>query len=159
MDERHSDSGTFYRSRLTNGLVFLITGFAALEFLLKLVRQAEKPEPAGVLLVMSAILFVAFLVPTLRYPRHGVVATRDKLVIRNILKTHVVDWDDVDRFELGRYDPWPKVGIAVLRGGKRIPMTGVQWRPATPYAERTIAALNQELADLRGTGTAVAAGI
>jgi hypothetical protein len=153
VNERHSDTGTFYRSRLTNSLVFLITGFAALEFLVNLVRQAEKPEPSGVLLVMSTILFVAFLVPTLRYPRHGVVATRDQLVIRNILKTHIVDWDDVDRFELGRYDPWPKVGIAVLRNGKRIPMTGVQWRPATPYAERAVAALNQERGSRRHTVT------
>jgi hypothetical protein len=32
--------------------------------------------------------------------------------IRNIPRTHVSRWDEIERFELARYDPWPRIGAA-----------------------------------------------
>lgn len=140
-----------YHSRLANYLAFGIFGFGALAFLVKFIKALDANPSKAALVVFAAVLMVAFLVPTLRFPFNGVVATDGELRVRNILKTHVLRWDQVERFELTRCDPWPRVGVVVLTNGRRIAMSGVQavpyeWSPATKFAKRTVAALNQQLA-------------
>jgi hypothetical protein len=100
---------------------------------------------------------VGFLIPAVRLPRHGVVTTSTELTIRNILRTYVVRWEDVERFELAPYDRLAgvKAGTVVLKDGRRITMTGVQtvafeWAYATKFAKKTIAGLNAQLAVMQG---------
>jgi hypothetical protein len=112
------------------------------------VQNIRTNQPVG-LIVFGFILCGLFLVPALREPLHGVVVTRTEVRIRNIMRTHVVSWDEIERFDLAKYDPWPKIGVAILKTGKRLPMVGVQWTPVGRSAENTVAALNEKLAATR----------
>jgi hypothetical protein len=146
------DRRVFYRNRINNFLVWVITMFGALYFLVELIHSINETEYSFILIGLTGILMIAFLIPALRCPRSGVVVTSGSVMVRNILKTHVLRWDEVERFELTRYDPWPKVGVAILKSGRRIPMTGVQFALATRFAQNTVAALNAQLVEMRGQG-------
>jgi hypothetical protein len=149
MTSHVSRERVFYRNRLSNLLVWAVVTFGALYFLVKLIGTIKESHPSPILIGFTGLLMIAFLIPALRYPRHGVVSTDSKIIIRNIFKTHTLRWDDVERFELTRYDPWPKVGVVILQDGGRIPMTGVQFALATSFAQNTIDALNTSLAARR----------
>jgi membrane protein YdbS with pleckstrin-like domain len=147
----------FYRFKLTNFSVWLITAFAALYFLTELVKELGEKEAQPATIILTALLMVAFLVPAVRYPWHGVVATTKEIKVRNILKTHVVRWSEIDRFELTRHNPWPRVGVVALKSGKNIPMTGIQAvpyerSPITKFAMKTVAALNEQLTAVSSQG-------
>lgn len=144
------DPRVFYRNRTSNFLVWVITTFGALYFLVELIHLINEAVISPILIGLTGVLMIAFLVPALRCPRSGVVSTSSNLIVRNILKTHIFRWDEVERFELTRYDPWPKVGVAVLKSGRRVPMTGVQFALATRFAQNTVASLNETLAAMRG---------
>lgn len=141
----------FYRNRLSNFLVWLLATFGTLYFLVETVEAIEEKEASVVLIGFSALLMVAFLAPALREPFHGVIITPTQVRIRNIMRTHVLSWDEIERFELAKYDPWPKIGVAVLKTGRRVPMVGVQWAPVSRFAESTVVALNERLSALRGS--------
>lgn len=148
---QHHD-GVFYRFRLANFVVWFIMAFTALYFLVEANKTLGRGDSAG---IVNVIFMVPFLLAALRFPLNGVVVTPNEVRIRNITRTHVVRWGEVDRFELGRYKLWPQIGVVVLKDGRRIPMTGVQavrygWSPATKHARKTIAALSRRLAESRG---------
>ena len=142
---------TFYRDDLSNLLVCAMMSFTALYFLTRAIRDGSA-LPIG----LDVLAMFAFAFPAFRYPRHGVITTSAGVVVRNIFKTHVLAWSDIERFELARHKPWPMVGVAVLTDGRRIPMTGIQNAPASRFARRTIEALNDELRSER-TGDPVGA--
>jgi hypothetical protein len=147
---------SFYRNRLSNFIVWIIVVWTALYLLIHLIHNLEGAEPSLFLIVLEIILMLGFLVPAVRLPRHGVVTTSAELTIHNILRTYVIRWEDVERFELAPYDRLAgvKAGTAVLKDGRRITMTGVQtvafeWAYATKFAENTVSALNAQLAAMR----------
>jgi hypothetical protein len=147
---------TFYRNRLSNFIVWVIFAWGVLYLLIHLIHDVKETEPSSFLIVLDAILMIGFLIPAVRIPRHGVVTTSTKVIIRNIVRTYVVHWEDVERFELAPYDRLAGVraGTAVLKDGRRIRMTGVQtvafeWAYATKFAKKTVAALNEQLAEAR----------
>ncbi len=142
-----SDGGRhFVRNRFANGCLFAICAFAAIAFL-EIGIEAINGGSGTVLVAFDFVLCTIFSVPAVRSLVYGVVITGTQLKIRNIMRTHVLRWDEVERFELARYDPWPRVGVAVLKSGRRVPMVGVQWAPLSRFAEKTVAGLNERLAE------------
>lgn len=144
-----------FRNRMSDAVVWVFMAFATLYFLTSLVRDAERGKPA-VLVVLDALLMLAFLIPAIRYPLHGVIVSPTEVVVRNIIKTHKIAWNDIERFEIARHDPWPQVGVAVLRNDRRIPMTGLQVALATKVAQRAVTDLNQQLSERTREGDAPA---
>lgn len=157
MSHSTQNAKVFYRFRLANAVVCAMMAFTALYFLVEANKTLGRGNSAG---IVNVVFMVPFLLAALRFPLNGIVVTPNEVKIRNITKTHVVRWGEIDRFELGRYKLWPQIGVAVLRDGRRIPMTGVQavrydWSPATRHAKRTIVALTRRLAESRGEATPV----
>jgi hypothetical protein len=142
--EGNSADRRFYRNRVSNGAVCVLCAFFVVVFLVLALEAIEKSDGAA-LVIIGFILCGVFLVPALREPFHGVVATSTEVKIRNILRTHMLSWNEIERFELARYDPWPRIGVAVLKAGRRVPMVGIQAARRSRLAEETISALNQEL--------------
>lgn len=134
-----------FRNRFGDALVWCMVTFGALYFLIALINNAQEGKQT-VLLVIDALLMLGFLAPALRCPWHGVIVSPKQVVVRNIMRTHRVMWGDIERFEIARYDPWPQVGVVVLRNGRRIPMTALQVALATKVAQRSVAELNRQLA-------------
>ncbi len=133
----------FYRDRLPNFFVCAVTGLGALYSLFELLRAlGDSASPA--VIAIDAGLMVGFLVPAVRFPRNGVVTSPSGIVIRNILRTHVLRWDEVERFEIAN-DFVPNGGVAVLNDGTRIPMTGINQGLVGHFVAVTVAALNEEL--------------
>jgi Bacterial PH domain len=150
MNAKTASQRVFYRNKVSNFLVWMLTTLGALYFLAETVEAVEESEGSVVLIGFSALLMMSFLIPALRESFHGVVVTGSQVRIRNIMRSHVLGWDEIERFELARYNPWPKVGVAVLESGRRVPMTGVQFALATRFAQDTVVALNTRLAAMRG---------
>ena len=98
-NRRTADNRAFYRNRLSNFLVSATMAFAA-RVLTQLVRAIEQPDESPVLIGLLAVLLVAFLIPLVRFPRNGVVTTSAEVTIRNILRTHVLQWGDLEHFEV-----------------------------------------------------------
>ncbi len=140
---------TVYRNLLANTLVWIMMTFGTLVFLVDLVEDAELNKPAAIM-VIDAVCMVAFLVPAVRFPYNGVIALPTEVVVRNIMKTHRIAWSEIERFEMAKYDPWPQVGVVVLRSGRRIPMTALQFALATTVAQRAVADLNRQLSARTG---------
>lgn len=142
------ENGVF-RNRLSDAVVWVLMAFATLYFLTSIVEDAERGKPV-VLLALDALLLLGFLIPAIRYPLHGVIVSPTEVVVRNIMKTHKIAWNNIERFEIARHDPWPQVGVAVLRNGRRIPMTALQVALATKVAQRAVTDLNQQLSERTG---------
>jgi hypothetical protein len=138
----------FYRNRFSNLVVWLIAVFAVDLLLVQGAREVRDGGPV-LLVCLDFVLAAAFLVAVLRVPFHGVVATAQGVRIRNVWRTHVLRWDEVERFESGVYAPWPWAGIAVLRNGHRIPIVGIQRGAIGRSTEKAVAALNERLAAAR----------
>lgn len=143
-------SRTYYRFRFNAIGLCLFASFAALYFLTEIIKAVNANEPSAVVIVLLCVLTILFLIPAIRFPFNGAVATPSALTIRNIVRTHVVKWEEIERFELTRHDPWPRVAVVVLKTGKHIPMTGVQAvpyerSPVTKFAKNTVASLNERL--------------
>lgn len=138
----------FYRNRLANSGVFIICVFATISFF-SLAFEAVHTNEQAALVGMLFVFAIIALVPTLREPFHGVVVTSTQVRVRNIMRTHVLSWDEIERFELAKYDPWPKIGVVILKSGRRVPMVGVQWAVLSKFAENTVVALNERLATMR----------
>jgi hypothetical protein len=133
-----------YRNHLSNSLCTLGYGFFTVYFLAEFGRNLSRGEPVVAWLAVPFALI--FVIPAVRYPGHGVAVTPTDFVIRNIFRTHTVPRSEVERFELTRYWRfWTLIGVAVLKDGRRIPMTGVQFALAIKFAQNTVAALNANL--------------
>jgi hypothetical protein len=149
-----SATRVFYRNRFSNGGLWLLCTWTAIVFLQMAVENIETDKQTRVTgttghilaIGLSFALMIAFLIPALRFPLHGVVVMPTKIIVRNIMRTHVLSWSEVERFELAKYDPWPRIGVAVLKSSRRVPMVGVQWAPLSRFAEKTVSALNEQLA-------------
>lgn len=148
MKRGSADGRRFYRRRVLNGTLFILCGWATIVFW-GLGEEAISKDDGPAVITLCFILFAICLVPTIRCPFYGVVITDTKVRVRNILRTHVLRWDEIDRFEYEKYDPWPLIGVVWLKNGRRVPMGGIQWALLSKFAENTVAALNERLATMR----------
>ncbi len=138
------DTPTYYRGRLANTIVAVIAGLTALHFLVELIHQLGSSGASSFDKAYDAIFVIAFLIPALRFPRNGVQVSDAKIVIRNILRTHVLQWETVERFEVSGAS-FTRTGVAVLKDGSRIRMTGIRSGLVDHFAQNTVAALNARL--------------
>ncbi len=136
-----------YRSTVANFVVWLVFAAVAFYFLTELGGALERRGSSPVAAALTAICSIGFLIPAIRYPVSGVWTNSRRVVVRNIFKTYVLRWEEVQRFELTRSDTWPKA-IVRLKTGTRIPLTGVQYGLAAHSAEEVVGALNRQLVDM-----------
>jgi Bacterial PH domain len=70
------------------------------------------------------------------------------VTIRNILKTHVLQWEQIERFELPRQDPRKRVAVAVLKDGASVAMSGIRYSGLeSRSAQRIVDELNAQLTE------------
>jgi hypothetical protein len=79
-----------------------------------------------------------------RFAIQGVLTDEAGVLIRNGLRSHRLTWEEIDHFEYARCDPWPRVGVAVLRSGRRIAMVSLQRGYVGHFPEESVEALNRE---------------
>jgi Bacterial PH domain len=104
--------------------------------------------------LISAIAFL-FAILSWRGANAAVYAEQHGVRVVNPLRTELVNWSEIERFTLGRYGPWPHVGLIELRNGSRRHIFGIQapnplTRPKNRGAQILVEQLNQELAAKRG---------
>jgi hypothetical protein len=158
LSHRTPEKPTFYRGRLANLVTWLIVAGTTLYLLTSLARNIKEPEPSDFLIAFDAIAFIGFLVPTLRVPRNGVLTTSRAVTIRNILKTHVLQWEQIERFELPRQDPRKRVAVAALKDGASVAMSGIRYSGLeSRSAQKIVEELNTQLAERRGAANTSAA--
>ena len=140
---------TIYRRRFNNAWCSLCALAVAIAFTIGVIDWS--PSGKGVLGTLGVVLIAG--VPAVlgwylavRYVMHGVVADESGILIRNGLRSHRLAWAEMDHFEYARCDPWPRIGVAVLRSGRRIAMTGLQRGYVGDFPERAVDALNGQLA-------------
>lgn len=125
---------------------------------------------AGIMLVQTVIAFkqgtlwwfigaIAFLFIILgwRGSRAAIYAEEHGVRVVNPLKSELVSWSEIESFTLGRYGPWPHVGLIQLKNGSRRHIFGIQapnplTRPKNRSAQNLIKQLNQELEVKRDEG-------
>lgn len=79
-----------------------------------------------------------------RTAMQGVLADGAGVLIANGLRSHRLRWEEIDHFEYGRCDPWPRVGVAVLRSGRRIAMVSLQRGYIGDFPEQAVAELDRQ---------------
>jgi hypothetical protein len=136
---------TFYRNRVGNFLNCAICAIVALVLLNQLATNIGEQNPSPIV-VGNAIFLAAFVMSAARLSAIGVVVTSDGIKIRNVLRNHVVRWDEIKSFELDLNEPPPRCGKVVLDDGRQIRMTGVGYGRASHFAQNTVDALNRQLA-------------
>jgi hypothetical protein len=79
----------------------------------------------------------------------GVYVTQDRVRIRNMLITRWIRVSDIESFSYGPLRLFPAVGIATLRDGRKLAMTGIAvGRGARKRARVNAASLIAELNEL-----------
>ena len=85
-----------------------------------------------------------------RLARTGIRPMENGIRITNPLRTKDVDWGRVERFEVGQYGLYPRIGICHLWDGSRIHIWGIQgpnptFRSRSGRAEQVVEELNHLL--------------
>jgi len=111
---------------------------------------AKFVHPAFVL-VWIPCLVLAFLIF-----RIGVFPSSDGVLVRNVVRSRRLAWDEIDRFDWGRRGNYP-VGGVYLKDGEFIPATALsppfELKHGTARAvPRALAGLNHELDRARASG-------
>lgn len=139
-----------------SGHVALVTAIAGLTSILCLfpflVLALTEGSPGGVIL-MTALSLAAFYL-TYRCQRSCVIPHHDYVEVVNPLKLYIVDWTDIDEFEIGvSREYWShSQGVVRLMNGSTLPMFAVSttWSGRREGAgAKVVAILNQELAKRR----------
>jgi len=142
-----SEKPAFYRNRIGNLYVWVITVISALLILVLLLDAIAQPHPSPVAMGLAVILIAALSIPAVRVPRRGVSTTSTEIVIRTILHTYVLRWEELESFEVSTPFFYGRYGVAVLKNGRRIRMTGVASGFVDRYAEHAVSKLNAQLAE------------
>jgi hypothetical protein len=87
-----------------------------------------------------------------RLARSGVFAYRDGVRILNPLGSRFVPWEETQKFKLGTWGLFPRMGYAELTNGSEHHIWGIQapnplFRPRNRSADRLIAELNELMRD------------
>jgi hypothetical protein len=96
---------------------------------------------------------------SIRVVNLGVLVTEDHLRIRNFFITRHLQWSEIEKFSFGQLRIFPAIGIATLRDGRKVAITGISYgrtarKGVRANAASVIAELNQLLDERRG-GTLV----
>jgi hypothetical protein len=107
------------------------------------------PQGKGVAGTVAIVVFAGAVAVVgwylaVRLAIQGVITDENGVLVRNGLRSHRLRWEDIDRFEYGRCDPWPRVGVAVQRNGRRIAMVSLQRGRLGHFPEDAVAELNRQ---------------
>lgn len=112
--------------------------------------------PAGQRAIYAA-LAVVFLVLAVRTMRVGVLTGPDGVTVRGVLSTRRLRWDEIERFELGRWRGWGDYPCGVVRRADGSQLTVFALNPPFELAAGesrevpdALEALNAQLAVARG---------
>jgi hypothetical protein len=116
----------------------------------------DRGTPAGQRAIYAA-LAVAFLVLAVRTMRVGVLTRRDGVTVRGVLSTRRLHWDEIERFEWGRWRGWGDYPCGVVRRADGSQLTVFALNPPFEFAAgesravpEALEALNAQLAAERG---------
>jgi len=114
------------------------------------------PIPAGQRIVYGAIAAV-FAVLAVRTLRIGVVTGPDGVLVRGILRSWTLRWDEIERFEWGRWRGWGDYPCGVVRRRDGSTVTVFALNPPFEFAKgqdrripELLDELNDELGQARG---------
>lgn len=148
----NKDNATVYQSRIQR-IGGAITGVVGGLFGISMLLEAERPGGR-----VFAALFLAIYVPIcIRFARSRLVARRDGVFIANVFSSRSLAWDDIERFEIGRWTIFPCVCLVHMRGGDIEHAFGIQERTtfSDGSAERMAEELTKALARRPGEETRV----
>lgn len=143
----NKDNATNYQSR-TQLIGGAATGIVGGLFGVSMFLGAERPGGK-----VFAALFLAIYVPIcIRFARSRLVARGDGVFIANVFSSRSLAWDDIERFEIGRWTIFPYVCLIQKRGGGVEHVFGIQERTnfSDGSAERMAEELNEVLARRSG---------
>lgn len=140
-----------YRSSEQAVLIAIIGSVVTIIMLVQAVVAFKQGAPWW---FIAAIAFL-FIILSWRGARAAIYAEEHAVRVVNPLKTELVSWSEIERFSLGRYGPWPHVGLMELKNGSRRHIFGIQapnplTRPKNRSAQNLVEQLNQELAARKG---------
>ncbi len=146
--ERH----VFHNREHTAGLA-IITAAVVVTILIWMAVDTRAETPARLFGVGLALIY-GFL--GYRAARSRVYADASGVRIVNAFRTIEAPWVDIARFSVGRYGPYPKIGIAELKTGRRFHMSALQGpnplgRPKNRTAETLVESLTTLLLRHRAT--------
>jgi Bacterial PH domain len=126
-----------------------VTAFGVILTLVMILIGATASASGAI--VFSFVAAAVLAVRTFRAWLAGVEVQADRVSIRGILRTRRIEWADLQCFSFGSCGVFPAVGIAELRDGNRLPITGIATgrvarNRTRAQAEAVIAELNQVLA-------------
>lgn len=129
--------------RIISGVSFGVPGVAILFDVSSSVNRFD-------LFVPGVILGASLLVLAFRAARAGAVSTNSGLLIRNLFRTIKLGWDEITRFELGKFKfTGLPVVVACLSNSRTVPLGSFcalfPNAIVLAKAERVVAALNSEL--------------
>ena len=80
----------------------------------------------------------------------GVRLREEGLEVRGPLNGRVLRWDEIESFEIARWTVLPRLGLARLRDGSRVPLFGIQeirsaFNQGDRQAHEIVATLNERL--------------
>ena len=76
---------------------------------------AVAPDTPGSQRVVYGVLAAVFAVLLIRTLRIGVATGGDGVVVRGVLRSWKLGWDEVERFEMGRWRGWGSYPCGVVR--------------------------------------------
>jgi hypothetical protein len=102
----------------------------------------------GVAFFVGRIAFsAAFTIAGLRAGFSSLTATEDGVQVSNTFENFTLRWNEIERFEIGRWKFLPSVCLIHLRDGRKMHATGIQEARIGDWsAEYMVDDLNAELA-------------
>ena len=138
----NKDNATVYQSR-TQRIGGAVTGVIGGLLGVSMLLEAERPGGR----VFAALFLVIYVPICIRFARSRLVARRDDVFIANVFSNRSLAWDDIERFEMGRWTIFPYVCLVQMRSGDIEHAFGIQERTnfSDGSAERIAEELNEEL--------------
>jgi hypothetical protein len=106
-------------------------------------------------LIVGGLLVLAITYVSFRVAAAAVIASDSGIRVRNVFSSFDLDWDEIVRFDIGRWKLLPYVCLIHLSDGRLRHAFGIEESTNVPNeaAKRTAGELNQELTDRRLGGS------
>lgn len=147
---KKDNATTVYQTR-TQKIGGAITGVVGAVFGVSMVLDSERTDAR-----IFAVFFLATYVPIcIRFARARLEARPDQVFIANVFSNRSLSWDQIERFEMGRWMLFPSVLLIRLRDGGVRHAFGIQERTnyADDSSEQMAEELNGELAQRTADGS------